>query len=147
MFRVFLNKARIPACWKVANLSPLHKKGALSNPRNYRMIAVSGVMYRIHANVLKDLVSTLHPLFILRHLKHAANKLKPRQAPRLHAAFIDFSQAYDTVPRLQLWEHLQRIAMPALLLQAIKELYQDDEYILIDGDKRAPVRPTNGVKQ
>ena len=57
------------------------------------MIAVSGVMYRIFANVLKDLVtdwcvkqgkipdtqfgfflgrSTLHPLFILRHLRHAA---------------------------------------------------------------------------
>eukprot|EP00983_Pelagomonas_calceolata_P000962 33793-Pelagomonas_calceolata.AAC.1 len=42
MFRVFLRKARIPACWKVAKLSPPHKKGALSNPGNYRMIAVSG---------------------------------------------------------------------------------------------------------
>eukprot|EP00983_Pelagomonas_calceolata_P071387 1151199-Pelagomonas_calceolata.AAC.4 len=98
------------------------------------MIAVSGVMYRIHANVLKDLVmdwcvqkikvadtqfgfypgrSTLHPLFILRHLKNAAKKLKPQQSPRLHAAFIGFSQAYDTVPRLQLWDHLQR-ALPCL---------------------------------
>mmetsp|Transcript_668 Transcript_668/g.1630 ORF Transcript_668/g.1630 Transcript_668/m.1630 type:complete len:288 (+) Transcript_668:3417-4280(+) len=48
---------------------------------------------------------------------------------------------------LQLWDHLQRIAMPSLLLQAIKEMYQDDEYILMDGDKRASVRPTNGVKQ
>eukprot|EP00983_Pelagomonas_calceolata_P053015 1143107-Pelagomonas_calceolata.AAC.3 len=28
MFRVFLSKTRIPACWKVAKLSPLHKKGA-----------------------------------------------------------------------------------------------------------------------
>eukprot|EP00983_Pelagomonas_calceolata_P013360 427166-Pelagomonas_calceolata.AAC.1 len=37
--------------------------------------------------------------------------------------------------------------MPALLLQAIKEMYQDDGYILMDGDKRARVRPTNGVKQ
>eukprot|EP00983_Pelagomonas_calceolata_P006695 219845-Pelagomonas_calceolata.AAC.1 len=37
--------------------------------------------------------------------------------------------------------------MPALLLQAIKEMNQDDEYILMDGDERARVRPTNGVKQ
>eukprot|EP00983_Pelagomonas_calceolata_P077537 1153911-Pelagomonas_calceolata.AAC.1 len=63
------------------------------------MIAVSGVMYSIYANVLKDLVtdwcvqnnkvpdtrfgcypgrSILHPLFIMRHLKRAAKKLKPR---------------------------------------------------------------------
>eukprot|EP00983_Pelagomonas_calceolata_P056648 1144698-Pelagomonas_calceolata.AAC.4 len=57
MFRVFLSKARIPACWKVAELSPLHKKGVLLNPGNNRMIAVSGVMYRIYANVLKDSVT------------------------------------------------------------------------------------------
>jgi hypothetical protein len=65
------------------------------------MIAVSGVTYRILANVMKDLVtdwcvkkgkipdtqfgffpgrSTLHPLFILRHLRHAAKKLKPRNS-------------------------------------------------------------------
>ena len=81
------------------------------------MIAVSGVIYRIFANVLKETDwcvkkgkipdtqfvffpsrSTLHPLFfILRHLRHAAKKLKPRNSPRLHVAFIDFSQAYDTV--------------------------------------------------
>eukprot|EP00983_Pelagomonas_calceolata_P019597 616832-Pelagomonas_calceolata.AAC.1 len=69
------------------------------------MIAVSGVMYRIYANVLKDLVtdwciqknkvsdtqfgfypgrSTQHPLFIQRHLRHTAKTLKPRQSPRLH---------------------------------------------------------------
>eukprot|EP00983_Pelagomonas_calceolata_P040299 1137556-Pelagomonas_calceolata.AAC.8 len=32
-------------------------EGALTNPGNYRMISVSGVMYRIYANVLKDLVT------------------------------------------------------------------------------------------
>ena len=34
--------------------------------------------------------STLHPLFILRHLRHAAKKLKPRNSPRLHVAFFFF---------------------------------------------------------
>eukprot|EP00983_Pelagomonas_calceolata_P082269 1155872-Pelagomonas_calceolata.AAC.2 len=122
----------------------------------------SGVMHCIHANMLEDLVtdwcvkkkvpdtqfgfypgrSTLHPLFIFRYLKHATKKIKPQQSPRLHAAFINFSQAYDTVPRLQPWDHLQRIVMPAPLLQAIKEMYQDDEYILINGDERARVYPT-----
>eukprot|EP00983_Pelagomonas_calceolata_P133977 1162016-Pelagomonas_calceolata.AAC.22 len=53
---------------------------------------------------------------------------KQHAIPRLHAAFIDFSQAYNTVPCLQLWDHLQRIAMPAPLLRAIKEMYQDDGY-------------------
>ena len=57
LFRVLLSESKVPACWKVAKLSPIHKKGEVLNPGNYRMIAVSGVMYRIFANVLKDLVA------------------------------------------------------------------------------------------
>eukprot|EP00983_Pelagomonas_calceolata_P001510 50499-Pelagomonas_calceolata.AAC.1 len=37
--------------------------------------------------------------------------------------------------------------MPALLLQAMKEMHKGDDYILMDGDIRACVHPTNGVKQ
>eukprot|EP00983_Pelagomonas_calceolata_P047457 1140645-Pelagomonas_calceolata.AAC.1 len=44
-------------------------------------------------------------------------------------------------------DDLQRIAMPAPLPRAIKRMHQDDEYVLIDGDKRARVHPTNGVRQ
>ena len=91
--------------------------------------------------------STLHPLFILRHLRQAAKKLKPRNSPRLHVAFIDFSQAYGTVPRQQLWSHLRRSAMPSTLPSVIKHMYENDEYILMDGVKRARVHPTKGVKQ
>eukprot|EP00983_Pelagomonas_calceolata_P037885 1136567-Pelagomonas_calceolata.AAC.6 len=66
------------------------------------------------------------PVFPLSaYLKHAAKKLKPQQSPRVHAVFIDSSQAYETAPRLQLWDHLQCIAMPAPLLWAIKEMYQE----------------------
>jgi len=87
------------------------------------------------------------PLFILRHLRHAAKKLKPRNSPRLHVALIDFLQAYDTVPRQQLWSHLRRSAMPSTLLSVINHMYENDEYILMDGEKRARVHPTNGVEQ
>ena len=77
--------------------------------------------------------STLHPLFILRHLRHAAKKLKPRNSPRLHVAFIDFLQVYDTVPRQQLWSHLRRSAMPSTLLSVIKHMYENDERVHFDG--------------
>ena len=57
------------------------------------------------------------------------------------------SQASDTVPRQQLWSHLRHSAMPSTLLSVIKHMYENDEYILMDGEKRARVHPTNGVKQ
>jgi len=167
-FQLILAKGCVPSSWKSAKLTPLHKKGPVLNPANYRMIAVSGTMYRLFANVLRDLVtewceqrkkipdtqfgfypgrSTLQPIFILRHLKHAASALRPHGSPRLHAAFIDFTQAYDTIPREKLWQHLQRTQMPSLFLSLLKNIYESDEYILVDGSKKAHVQPIRGVKQ
>jgi len=93
LFRLFLHKACIPEDWKVAKITPLFKKGQVLDPGNYRMLAVSGTMYRLYANVLREFVTdwckseqkipdtqfgfypgrnTLQPMFILRHLKQAA---------------------------------------------------------------------------
>ena len=54
---VLLSESKVPACWKVAKLSPIHEKREVLDSGNYRMIAVSGVIYHIFANVLKDLVT------------------------------------------------------------------------------------------
>jgi len=87
-------------------------------------------------------------MFILRHLQHAARTIKPNGSPRFHAAFIDFKQAYDTIPRDALWKHhLRRTRMPAPLLSVTQDMYNRDEYVLKDGDKTARVHPTRGVKQ
>jgi len=164
--RLLYTKARIPRSWKEAKLTPLHKKGPITSAENYRMIAVSGTFYRLYANVLRSIIqdwcgqhrkipdtqfgffpgrSTLQPLFILRHLKHAAQNAQG--SSRLFAAFIDFKQAYDSVPREKLWDHLSRCQMPQHFLTILKDLYHADEYTLLDGDKTAKVQPSYGVKQ
>jgi len=167
LFNLLYDKACIPACWKQAKLSPLYRKGSLLDPNNYRMLAVSGTMYRIYANVVRSLLTewcvatgqipdtqygfypghnTLQPMFIHWHLQHAARTIKPNGSPRLHAAFIDFKQAYDTIPRDALWKHLRRTRIPAPFLSVIQDMYNRDEYVLKDGDKTARMHPTRGVK-
>jgi hypothetical protein len=56
LFHVALSEKRIPACWKKAKISPLYKKGSKLNRNNYRL-AVSGTLYRLHVNVLRELVT------------------------------------------------------------------------------------------
>jgi len=90
--------------------------------------------------------STLQPLFILRHLRDAAQKEKGGSS-RLYTAFIDFRQAYYSIPRSKLWEHLHYCQMPHHIVSILKDLYHEDEYTLIDGDKRANVQPFLGIKQ
>ena len=81
-------------------------------------------------------------------LQYAARTIKPKgRLARLHAAFINFKQAYDTVPRDALWKHLRRTRLPAPLLAVIRDMYNRDKYVLKDGDKTARVHPTCGVKQ
>lgn len=170
LMHLILVTKQIPADWKTAKLTPIYKKGPKIEPGNYRMIAVSSTLYRLFANTLKDLLmawcsdthaipdsqfgfypgrSTLQPMFILRHLVHAAQRLKPHKSPHMHTAFVDFSQAYDTVPRPQLWDHLNRIGVPKFIIEILKEIYRGDEYVLVDGDKCARTLGVSlrGVKQ
>eukprot|EP00983_Pelagomonas_calceolata_P118224 1160485-Pelagomonas_calceolata.AAC.4 len=95
MFKLFIMKAHIPRSWKEAKLTPNYKKGPVTDPGNDRLIAVSGTLYRLYANLLRSMTqdwcsqhnkipdtqfgfqlgrSTLQPLFILRHLQDAAQK-------------------------------------------------------------------------
>ena len=172
LFHVALSEKRIPACWKKAKISPLYKKGSKLDPNNYRMLAVSGTLYRLYANILRELVtkwcvenrkvpdtqfgfypdrSTIQPIFILRHLVHAAKQIQPKGCFHLHTAFIDFKQAYDTIDRPHLWAHLNNIRMPTLLVNFIKQMYDGDEYVLIDDAKTTggtgnSAVPLRGVK-
>jgi len=87
----------------------------------------------------------LQPIFILRHFQHAARTIELSGSPRLHATFIDFKQAYDTIPRNASWKHLRRTCMPAPLLSIILDMVDHDDYVLKDGDKTARVHPNCAV--
>eukprot|EP00983_Pelagomonas_calceolata_P030123 943682-Pelagomonas_calceolata.AAC.1 len=85
--------------------------------------------------------STLQPLYILRHLRDVAQKVQGGLS-RLCTASIDFKQAYDSIPRSKLGEHLHNCQMPHHTVSIL-----EDEYTLLDVHKRANVQPPFGVKQ
>ncbi|KAJ9526216.1 hypothetical protein QJQ45_009687 [Haematococcus lacustris] len=169
-FHSMMRTVSIPAAWKVARISPLFKDTDPTDPNKYRMLAVSSVLYRLYANVLRHVLtawcmahkvlpaeqfgfipgrSTMQPMFILRHLVHAQKASVDAKHRKLFTAFIDFKQAYDHIPRQQLWEHLRvGVKLPQPLLACLEGLYRDDSYVLIDGPHRTPqVTPDQGVKQ
>ncbi|KAJ9504612.1 hypothetical protein QJQ45_013649 [Haematococcus lacustris] len=169
-FHSMMRTGNIPAAWKVARISPLFKDTDPTDPNKYRMLAVSSVLYRLYANVLRHVLtawcmthkvlpaeqfgfipgrSTMQPMFILRHLVHAQKASADAKHRKLYTAFIDFKQAYDHIPRQQLWEHLRvGVKLPQPLLACLEGLYRDDSYVLIDGPHRTPpVIPDQGVKQ
>ena len=68
--------------------------------------------------------------------------------PKVYAAFVDYTQAYDSVNRQALWAHLQSLHVPSFLLEMLKEIYSGDAYVVVDGHRKTPaVQPVKGVKQ
>ncbi len=47
LFKLLIAKATIPRSWKEAKLTPIHKEGPVTQPGNYRMIVISGTLYRL----------------------------------------------------------------------------------------------------
>ena len=66
--------------------------------------------------------NTLQPMFILRHLQHAARTIKPMGRLGCTLLSMGFKQAYDTIPIDTLWKHLRRTCMPAPLLSVIQRV-------------------------
>ncbi len=105
LFLLSFDSARVPADWKVAKMTSLYNKGPMLDPNSYCMLAISGTMYRLYAQVICPLLTTwrtskskiqdtlfgfypgqntLQPMFILRHLQHAARTIN--QAKQLFQA-------------------------------------------------------------
>ena len=57
VFELCMRRRIIPDSWKRARISPLHKKGDLMDPNNYRLLAVSSCLYRLYANVVRELMT------------------------------------------------------------------------------------------
>jgi exonuclease III len=164
-FRLLLSAGALPKAWTKTKITPVHKRNALTDPKSYRMLAINGCLYRLYANVVRDILTawaltegkipdtqfgfcptrnTNQPLYILRHVLSAAKANKKK----LYTVFLDLEAAYDNVQRDKLWKHLESLKMPAYLLRAIMAMYRGGVYILVDGDKiSGAVAPNKGLKQ
>ena len=95
LFHLLLSNGVTPHLWHKVKITPLHKKGPITSPQNYRLLAINGCIYRLFANVVRDLLmdwalaehqipdsqfgfcptrNTNQPLFILRHILATAKK-------------------------------------------------------------------------
>jgi hypothetical protein len=145
LFEAVLKSGRVPAAWKAAKLAPIFKKGGPTQTSNYRMIAVSSVLYGLFASVANRMLTKWctrekflpkehfgfvperkyqQAQFIVRHLVQMRKWAGRGQDNRLGLSFIDFTAAYDHVDRQALWIHLQgEIGVPEQPLRVIQSMY------------------------
>lgn len=132
----------MPRPWALCGITPIHKGGDITDPGNYRGIAVGSLLAKLYAAMLNQRLMewterhglrargqagfrkdhrTTDQVFVLRTLIERARADK---AP-LYTCYVDFKKAYDTIPRDLLWLKLQRIGVHGQFLRAVQALYAE----------------------
>ena len=140
VFSQLLSVAYVPDVWKTAVITPVHKKGPLTDCSNYRPISLtcvtSKLLERIVASQIREhLVSNN----LLHHAQHGftigrstcTNLLECLNDWTLHlqdkhqvvVAYIDFSKAFDVVSHNKLFERLQSYGISGTLLSWLRNFF------------------------
>jgi hypothetical protein len=137
----FFNKimcfGTIPEVWKIANVTPIFKKGSSTDPGNYRPISITVVCCKLFESVVKScLVDFLDENSILNASQHGflskhstcTNLIEALNDWSLNLdnkagtliAYVDFSKAFDSVPTPKLIYCLEDMGIGGNLLSCIK---------------------------
>ena len=166
LFNLIEMTGYFPKSWRNNYLVPLHKKGAKSNPNNYRGLAVSSNLSKAYTKILNhkltkytETANILSPYqFGFRAdyrtsdsiftLKSILSKYKNSGNKPVYSCFIDLNKAFDTVPRIDLLYKLGLCGIKGNILGVLKSLYSDINYsVKANGQYSTSFKSTHGVKQ
>jgi hypothetical protein len=124
VFRKSLAESTLPHQWKVANVTPLFKKGDKSKAGNYRPVSLTSIPCKIMEKVVRDSVfQHLKDNNLLSDCQHgfvsnrscSTNLLSVLDkwtsmldnGTPVDVIYLDFSKAFDTVPHVRLLKKLE----------------------------------------
>ena len=143
LFSICFSTGFIPDNWNYSIISPIPKSstGDIRKPLNYRGISLAPACYKVYCGVLNMSLRTwvtenniLHdeqngfrtsrsPLDHLSTVTSIIETRKPMKKDTL-VSFIDFSKAYDSIPRNILWSKLKEMGICGRLYNALMFLYK-----------------------
>ena len=152
--------------WLLSLITSLHKKGDKEDPDNYRGISLISCMAKLFLTIINNRLTlfsvergilspnqlgfvhlnrTSDPHIILNTIiqKYCHNKKK-----KLYGCFVDFSKAFDSVPRDILLNKLKLHGIEGKVFEIIKTIYTKDKAAVKIGNKFSPpFKTTRGVRQ
>ena len=130
-----------PISWSRILLIPIYKKGNVSEPNNYRGIALMDILSKVYISILTKRLtfyveaygriaesqagfrsgySTVDNAFVLYSL---VSKYFNKNKRPLYVAFVDFEKAFDSVSRPILYNVLHKNGVQGNLFRAIQAIY------------------------
>jgi hypothetical protein len=163
LFKLCWQWSDTPHLWREASVFPIHKKGSMSDPANFRPISLTSVMRKLFEHVISSSVISHSP-----PLDVAQGGFRPQRSPLdqalcLHdlmhdyflthhhypsVAFLDIKSAYDTVDRRVIWHALAESTLPKAVLALLINLFDEVAVsVLVSNHASVPFGPVTGVLQ
>ena len=160
-----LNEGEVPEDWKTANVTPIYKKGAKSDPGNYRPVSLTSVPCRILESIIKDeLMKHLTDNKLIKDSQHGFMQGKSCSTNLVEflekvtktvdggkpvdVFYLDFAKAFDKVPRERLLLKLHAKGVSGRLLNWIRIwLTNRTQQVKIGGQSSEKCKVKSGVPQ
>ena len=151
--------------WNNSIISPLHKKGNKEDPDNYRAIAVSSTIGKLFSTILLDRLiafrnnkcpdppnqlgftkgaQTYDHILTLNTITSKYKKLRKK----VHAVFVDFKKAFDSVCREALFYKLSKMGVTGKFYNVLRHMYGNSTaQIKLSGHVSKTILTRKGTEQ
>ena len=119
LFNKSLTTGKVPNEWKLANVTPIFKKGDKSQPKNYRPISLTSVVCKLMETIIRDkIVNFLEENKIIKDSQHGFRNKRScltnlldfynevysmyDDTRSVDVIYLDFQKAFDKVPHNRL---------------------------------------------
>ena len=165
IFQLSFSTGNVPAQWKEANITPIHKKGEKIDPENYRAISLTAVPCKLMERMVRDIMMEhLYSNELIAKEQHGFVLSKSCLTNLLETmdivtdaynkdyqsliVFLDFQKAFDKVCHASLLYKLENFGFNQTILDWIRSYLEKRRQRVVIGRNYSDWRPvTSGVPQ
>ena len=163
LFNQCFKEGRIPSIWKTAHVTPLHKKGSVSDASNYRPISLTSIVCKTYEKIIRNhilayvenqITEKQHGFMsgrsCLSNLLESLDVINDMLAngEGVDIFFLDFQKAFDSVPHHRLLVKLQNLGITGKTLAVISDFLSSRSFNVTVGNSRSKTsNVASGVPQ
>ena len=165
LFNKCLQEGHVPQDWKIANVTPIFKRGSKSSVGNYRPVSLTSVICKLMESLIKDSVIThllqnsvlnssqhgfLPGKSCLSNLLDYLNGLTKLvdEGHSVDILYLDFAKAFDKVPHQRLMAKVKAAGINGKVADWIQEWLNDrKQRVVLNGSASGWTSVSSGVPQ
>ena len=165
LFNKSLAYGKVPSEWKLANVTPIHKKGDKSKPSNYRPISLTSVVCKLMETIIRDrVVSYLERNKRIKDSQHGFRSRRScltnlldffndvfnlyDESGSVDVIYLDFQKAFDKVPHNMLLSKIHAHGIRGNIHKWLQDwLCERKQRVVINGSSSSWRDVISGVPQ